>query len=79
MVTFNYLLSLQQYELKTWSNSFRSQLNKILMKMPQNFYTYHFDKSRSMLKKLCKKDSQRKPLLEDIEKRIKIHSNFFNE
>lgn len=49
------------------------------MKMPQNFYTYHFDKSRSMLKKLCKKDSQRKPLLEDIEKRIKIHSNFFNE
>lgn len=79
VVTFNYLLSLQQYELKTWSNSFRSQLNKILMKMPQNFYTYHFDKSRSMLKKLCKKDSQCKPLLEDIEKRIKIHSNFFNE
>lgn len=79
VITFNYLLSMHEYGLKKWSKTFVAQLNKILMKMPNNFYTYYFERSHSMLKKLCKKDSQCKPLLEDIEKRIKMHSNFFNE
>lgn len=79
IITFNYLLSLQESEIKTWTKTFRQQMFKIMNEMPQDFYSYHLNRAYGLLKKLCKKDPLCKPMIKTIEKMIKINNPFIRK
>ncbi len=79
IITFNYLLNLQESEIKNWTKTFRKQMFKIMNKMPQDFYSFHLKRAYILLKRLCKKDPLCKPMMKTIEKMIKTNNPFIRD
>lgn len=71
IITFNYLLSLQEVGLKGKSKSLTSQLKKIIDKYPSNIYSGFFMAASYKLKGLIKNNPDYRPLKKKIDEKIK--------
>lgn len=76
IVTFNYLLSLQEVGLKKKSKLLTSQLKKIINKYPSDTYSGHFVTASYKLKGLSKNNSDYKKLKKKIDGWIKSFDGF---
>jgi len=78
IITFNYLLSLQEVGLRKKSNLLTSQLKKIINKYPSNIYSGYFIVASYKLKGLSKNNPDYKQLKKVIDERIKAFTNSLN-